>query len=198
MAWFWSVLVGLAGLMGCSPTADGSSQPATSSVAECAIIQVMLANELARIAEVSPDDSFVIDPNGQSPWMREAVDGSRIPPLDVIEGYFPELRRPDAEPLSAFYDHPRDPWRLTCDLADLSLAPASDALAGQEDDQDALTFPRMAVDRPVISPDGRFAIAGFSWSYVPYTGYSDDCLFENVDGTWREVQCAGLMDGVYS
>lgn len=192
---FWLLLFGLTG---CSQPADRPTEPAASSAAECAVIRVMLADELARIAEVSPDGSFVIDPYGQSPWMQEAEDGSRIPPLDVIEAYFPELRRADAEPLSAFYDHPRDPWRLTCDLADLSLTPASDTLAGQEDDQDKLTFPRMAVDRPVISPDGRFAIAGFSWSYVPYTGYSDDCLFENVDGSWREVRCAGIMDGVYS
>ena len=78
---------------------------------------------------------------------------------------------------------------MRCEFPDLRVTPAAVSREGLLDDQDALQFPRISLGEPMFSADGRFAMGGYAWSFVPYRWMQDDCLFERVDGEWRIVEC---------
>gem|GEM_PF-5759515 len=78
---------------------------------------------------------------------------------------------------------------MGCEFTDLRVTAAAISREGLLDKQDSLQFPRISLGEPMFSADGRFAMGGYAWSFVPYNWMQDDCLFERVDGEWRIVQC---------
>ena len=67
---------------------------------------------------------------------------------------------------------------------------ASVSLTDQLESQEQLPYPYMAVTQPLFSSDGRYAMVGFTWSFMPYRWYEDHCLYENAEGHWGIVECA--------
>ncbi|MGV9006716.1 MAG: hypothetical protein ACOH1H_08280 [Brevundimonas sp.] len=108
--------------------------------------------------------------------------------VDSLVELFPQLDRPLAEELAGYFTTSPN-YRVACAFTGFPLTQASSSLRDNLLSQDRLQYPRMAVSQPLITADGRYAMAGYEWSFFPGRGYSDHCLFERKEAEWRILSC---------
>lgn len=191
MRWFLAVIIAVAGPSAlASDSFDGVD---LSTRQDCEVIVALLAAEILEGPPDQPQDIFVLDP-ATLPHREFFSEQGRYPvrtTAEMIQEEFPDeqLDRQTAEDLALFYEW-RGRYQARCDLDALRVSRPSREQLNPEGGLKSEIQPQIAVSRPVISRDGRYALAGHQGSYVEGHPFTDDCLFERHDGDWRLVNCS--------
>lgn len=195
MHWLAGVMVAVVGSIGlASDRVDGAGEFTVSNEAECAVMHALLLAELPDWPGrgIAPMTYFL------EPMAPDFLGGFRDEegdPLgaddDIFHDMFPGtiLSAEEAGGLGRFNED-RGAFRLSCDFDGLRLTPAPDSNQAIDGRLEDLVYPRIWLDRPVISDNGRYAIGGYGWTEVAYHTFQEVCLLERVEDQWRLVQCA--------
>lgn len=195
MHWLVGFIVTVVGSIGlASDRVHAADEIAVSNEAECAVMHALLLAELPDWPGrgIAPMTYF-LDPLAPAFLGGFSDEGGRPlrPDDDIFRDMFPGtvLSAEEAAGLGRFNED-RGAFRLRCDFDGLRVTLAPDSLHAAEKRQESLVQPRIWLDRPVISRNGQYAIAGYGWTEVAYHTFQEICLLERAQQQWRFVQCA--------
>lgn len=191
MRWVLALIMAVAGPSAlASDSFDGVE---LSTRQDCEVIVALLAAEIPAGPPNRPQDIFVLDP-ATLPHRQFLSERGHHPiptTAQMVQELFPDeqLDSQTAADLTLFYRW-RGRYEARCDLNALRVSrPSHDQLSPHGGLKRGVQ-PQIAVSRPVISRDGRYALAGHQWSYLEGHAATDDCLFERQGGDWRLVNCS--------
>jgi hypothetical protein len=165
---------------------DGQTISATS--VECEFLNALLIAEWPS-EPPGQNSTFYLDPEGaERPVSTGEAGDQAAGAAEFLAEIFPRLDRPTVLELSGYFGLGPD-YHVGCEFSGVRLTPASDSMRDNLLSQEGLQYPRIAVSRPTITADGRFALGGYQWNFVPDYGFADHCLFERIEGEWRIVDC---------
>lgn len=165
---------------------EGQSTRATP--VECEFLNALLAAEWPA-EPPGRNSTFYLDPEGIERGVLINGEGDQgVGLADFLLERFPQLDRPTAAELSE-YSATGPRYHVACNFTGARLTPASSSLLDNLLTQDRLQYPRIAVSQPLITADGRYALGGYQWNFVPDYGFQDHCLFERLEDEWRLIDC---------
>ena len=184
----------LVALVFASSMGIGAQDSAPSTSRECEVLRaVLIANW--PLEPPGTNSLFYLDPQTRErPIFLEGDHAAgdeiteRVVDAQFVTHVFSSLDIEVAAGLVPYFAE-RPSREISCTFEGLRVTPASSSLLDSLHRQDALQYPRISLSQPVFSRDGRFAIGGYAWSFVPYAWAQGDCLLERVEGDWQIVEC---------
>ena len=164
------------------------SQEIRATAVECEFLNALLIAEWP--AEPPGDNStFYLDPAGIERAVSTVEAGDQAAGIVAfLTEKFPQLDHATAVELSGYFSV-GSAYHVGCEFRGVRLTPASGLMRDNLLSQDRLQYPRIAVSQPTITADGRYALGGYQWNFVPDFGFADHCLFKRVEREWRIIDC---------